>query len=691
MKEWWTAKELADLNLPGLPATERGVQTKAAAEGWKSRPRAGRGGGCEYHLSDLPTPAQVALTLAAQIAQAPAEQAAENADQPSRDQLWAWYAEAPQAKKAAAQRRLEVLDALETLYRKGGMTRDVAAAHIAQHYGVSKASIYNWLKLTHGRDRADWLPALAPRHAGSVERVECSPEAWDMLRADYLRLEAPPFADCYERMTRAAAAQGWSYPSERTLLRRLQVAVHPAVMTLARQGREALKRMYPAQERDRSHFEALQAINGDGHKWDVWVEWPDGAVSRPNMVAFQDLYSGMILAWRVDKTANSWAVRLAIGDLIEVYGVPRACWLDNGRDFASKWLTGGVPNRYRFTVREEEPAGILTNLGVEIHWTTPYSGQSKPIERAFRDLASDIARHPALAGAYTGNSPTTKPENYKSRAVKLDDFLALLTSEINQHNDRQGRKAANCRGRSFRETFDESYATAATPKATEEQRRLWLLAAEGVDVSSRDGSIKLMGNRYFAEFLHLHRGEKVAARFDPDYLHDGLHVYRLDGAYLGHAPVIEAAGFDSAEAATAHNRARKAWMRAARQMKEAEVRMSAAKVAELVPFNLGPAAPPEARVVALARPTLDLKQTPKAEPLSEGQQARHAALIHAFKAAPAAVRDEKTVRLERAARISADLAAGRAVSSDEAEWFERYQNLPEWRAHQQMQAFSAIA
>jgi hypothetical protein len=691
MKEWYTARDLAGMTLPGLPVTERGILLRAKAEAWRSRPREGRGGGLEYHVSALPTAAQVKLTLADR--KAAATPAAEPAPTPAtRNDLWRWYDGLPDTKKAKARARADVLDAVLTLHRNG-VTKDVAVMTTARHHGVGPSTVYNWLGLVEGRERADWLPALAPRHAGRTAIVECDPAAWDMLKSDYLRASAPPFSDCYERMTRAAAAQGWQVPSERTLLRRLGATVHPAVVVMCREGMEAAKRLYPAQERDRSGFHALEAVNGDGHKWDIWVEWPDGTVARPNMVAFQDLYSGLILSWRVDQTANSWAVRLALGDLFETYGVPKACWLDNGRDFASKWLTGGVPTRYRFKVKEEEPVGILTQFGVDVHWTTPYSGQSKPIERAFRDFASDISRHPAFEGAYTGNSPVTKPENYKSRAIKLDDFLKVLASEINQHNDRAGRQTRTARGRSFRATFDESYKGSPIIRTTEEQRRLWLLAAEGVKVNSRDGSIKVFGNRYWADFLHLHLGETVAARFDPDFLHDGLHVYRLDGGYLGHAPVKDAAGFADAEAAQTHNRARKKWLRGVKMQVEAERQMSPAAVAALIPVNTGPEASPEAlegrecprsTVVVLPRPVLDLKQTVKAD-LSEPQQQRREALIAEFsRGEPAPTRDEKTERLERAARIERAIDAGAAVPEAEAAWFGRYSRQPEWKAHKRL-------
>lgn len=45
MKEWFTAKELAEFKLPTLPSTERNVQLKSKRDCWKSRAREGRGGG----------------------------------------------------------------------------------------------------------------------------------------------------------------------------------------------------------------------------------------------------------------------------------------------------------------------------------------------------------------------------------------------------------------------------------------------------------------------------------------------------------------------------------------------------------------------------------------------------------------------------------------------------------------------
>lgn len=611
MPEWFTASQLAALALPGLPTTMAGVQFMAERENWRKperqyprdpeglwRRRKGRGGGFEYHLRCLPVAARARLSVDSAIATAaavPVEPVAEAKQQLARADIWTWFDGLPDKKKAVARARLDALVALENLCATGVST-DYAMSALAPKLGVSTRTLYHWRDAVAGRERDDWLAYLAPRHAGSVGRSgEWSPEAFEWLKTAWLRPERPSFESCYRTLKRVGADRGWEIAPARTMRRWID-DLPKTVVVLGRQGLDSLKRYYPAQERDRSGFHALQAVNADGHRFDVWVRWPDGEISRPCMVAFQDLLSGLILSWRVDRTENREAVRLALGDLVETYGIPDDCWLDNGRNFASKWISGGSPTRYRFKVRDEEPSGVLTTLGVAVHFTQPYSGQSKPIERAFRDFCDTIAKDIRFAGAWTGNSPTNKPENYGSRAVELELFLKVLAEGIAEHNQRPGRRGGSCNGRSFVRTFQDSYVTAPIRKATAEQRRLWLLAAEGVR-ARRDGSIELLGNRFWHERLVEHGGDKLIVRFDPQQLQDDVHVYRLDGSFIVTAACIEAVGFADVDAARAHAQARKRWLAAQKDMLAAERTMSVDEAAAMLPASDEPAPAPETKVV----------------------------------------------------------------------------------------------
>lgn len=612
---WFSPAELSGMALPGIPATTQGITRKAKAENWldpdnegKSwRKRSGRGGGFEFTPYVLPLPARAALAIKAQEAKADEL----NADEQKRERedLWRRYDALPESLKKRAKKAHRIVMAVEMLVA-AGLQKKLSIIQIGRDEGVSVATIHRWYRAVHGVNHCDWLAALAPHYAKHQELVDCPTEAWDILKSDFLRLEQPTFSACMRRLEHHAAKKGWKLPSSKTLKRRMD-ALPPELVTLCRKGEQALKAMFPAQKRDHTVFHALEAVNADGHKFDVFVRWIENGkeqVIRPVLVGFQDIYSGKILSWRVDVSENKECVRLAFGDMVAKYGIPKKCWLDNGRNFASKWLTGGVQNRYRFKVRDDEPMGILPLLGVEVHWATPYSGRSKPIERAWRDLAGDLAKHPRFAGAYTGNTVTSKPENYGSNAVDLDVFLEVVAEGIREHNARVGRRSDVCQGKfSFDHVFAESYAQAANRgeivTATEEQRRLCLMAAESVTVARRDGVISLADNRYWAEFLHQHRGTSVIVRFDPQALQDDLHVYRIDGTYLGAASCVEKAGFADQQAAQSQARAYKAFKRATKELQKAEVRVNRQELARIYGDVETPEPDlPETKVVRPLRP-----------------------------------------------------------------------------------------
>jgi len=610
MKEWYSAAEIADLGLPDLPGTKRGVNLMAQRAGWASavnlrgegltRPR--QANGAEYHYSLWPRRAQTELLRRETAARKAAAAAAQpgQAERKGSREAWAWFDALPEKRKAVARERLALLEQVAAL-KRGGLRVNDAVHTTAEQNRVAASTLYAWQAMVEGLPATDWLPALAPQWSGRIATAACDPRAWEALKADYLRLSKPSFETCFRRLQQLAEAQGWPLPSGRSLRRRIEREIPLPVRVLTREGAEALGRLYPPQERDRSMFHALEAVNADGHKWDVFVRWPDGTVGRPLMVAIQDLYSNKLLAWRVDRSENSDAVRLAFRDVFERFGIPELAWLDNGRGFASKWITGGTPNRYRFKVKAEEPSGILTQLGVEVHWTRPYSGQSKPIERAFRDLCDAIAKHPAFEGAYTGNKPDAKPENYASRAIPLADFLRVVEQGIRLHNARPARRTRVCGGTlSFDQAFEASYAQALIRKAGPEQLRMCLLAAEAVRAERESGAVRLLGNRYWAECLQAHRGEAVTVRFDPDRLHEPVHLYRLDGRYIGAAECLEAAGFADTGAARDHNRKRAAFVKATREAAALEKQLSLDELVRLLPEVAEPEPQPPSAVRLVA-------------------------------------------------------------------------------------------
>lgn len=611
-KLWWTPAELAELKLPGLSTAKRKINELAQAERWAlrtdrsglplARPRQGRGGGMEYNVAVLPAPATTALQKRGLLGDtvAPAGVAANDEVTP-QTQLWSWFDQQSEAVKTEAYRRLAIIDAIDEL-EAAGLTRTAAIASVATAE-AKPSTIWEWLKLIAGAERSARLPLLAPQRKGGGKAAEIDEGAWKFLLSDYLRFEKPTFASCYDRCLREyCAPRGLGLPHAKTLLRKLEREVDGRVIVARREGMDALRATQPYQQRTVADLHAMELVNIDGHRWDVFVKWPDGRVARPMMVAIQDVFSRKILAWRIDETESAVLTRLAFADLFRDWGIPKACLMDNGRAFASKMITGGATSRFRFKIKEEEPTGLLTSLGVKIHWALPFRGSSKPIERAFRDLCDSVAKHPAFAGAYTGNKVDAKPENYGSKAIDLETFKTVVQLGIDAHNARDGRRTEACNGRlSFDQAFLASYAVSPIGKATDEHLRMALLASKVVGTDRKNGSVGSYGNIWWSPAMSALAGQKVILRYDPDQLDADVHVYGLDGRYLASAQLQGRTAFLDAAAAGKRARQEAELKKAVRHATKLQQLQTAEELAAMMPDLPEDEAPASPQVVRPVR------------------------------------------------------------------------------------------
>ena len=695
-KEWWTASEIGAAGLPDMPRTQQGVDALAKSLGWRAQPefarrRSGRGGGWEYHWRLFPSRAQRELLAASD------DISAEDSQDMDRGEAWAWFDGLPEATKATAKERLRVLKEVESLTM--ATTKYLAVSMVSKRIGKSERTIWNWFGMVEGVDEVDWLPYLAPRHrAGQTtgQKAEADQQFYDWLKAEYLRLEGPSFRSSYRRVVDLCAKKGVEPLTERTAKRWLDGTIPRVSQVFMRKGTKGLLACFPPLIRDRSTLSAMEGVNADCHKIDVFVTWPgfDKPI-RPQIVAFQDLYSGKILSWAVDVDPNKLAVMTAFRQMLKSWGIPKHCLFDNGMEFANKWLSGGAKFRFRYPVRDEEPLGVLEMLGVEIHFATPGHGQAKPIERAFRDLASDVAKDPRFAGAYVGHKPDAKPENYMSRAIELEDFLRVVGEGIARHNARQGRLSDTAQGRSFDQTFAESYARAPIRKATDAQLRLCLMAQKVCKLHSTHGRMTLYQNAYWSDWMNEIAGRKVVARFNPEDLHSGVYIYSLDGEFLGYAACQQKSEFFDVASAEAAGKAK------ARRLRE---QRRAAK--ELRPISVGGLAKEydklptpaettvEAKVVKLAnreeirrledrkRGALIAKPVPSPETSPE-QDAQLLEFNANFGARKPAAEAEETARdrFFRAKAIEERSEAGEPVGREEAAWYRRYAETAEYRSN----------
>ncbi|MEW4983105.1 MAG: transposase domain-containing protein [Cycloclasticus sp.] len=706
MNEWYSASLLA--GLPGMSQNKRVIIKKATKEGWESRPRKAQGGGKEYFLGSLPIQTQAAL-----VGMHGSEQSSQTSDAASdkksaasltpfnydSDTLWSRYDKKPASQKDEANRRFTLLQSVLTL-TKNKVSLVAAMKAVGEQNNVSWRTIQGWYHGKNGKpgikhyNASDWLPALCPEHVGRTSKASCDERAWEFIKADYLRPEKPTASACFWRLKRAAEEHVWAIPAQRTLERRLN-DIPRTIRVLKREGESALVALYPAQERTVKDIHALQWINGDGYQHNVFVKWPgEDKPVRPKTWFWQDIHSRKILAYRVDLSENTDSIRLSFGDLVDNYGIPEHVVIDNTRAAANKWMTGGVKNRYRFKVKEDDPLGLFPTLGITIHWTSVIAGkghgQAKPIERSFGvgGIGEYVDKHPKFAGAYTGENPMVKPENYGKTAVPVETFLTTLQEEITAWNSRQKRRTEMCAGiKSYDQAFNDSYETSIVQKANPEQRRLWMLTAEAIRVK-KDGSFTLDAgsakgiskNRYSALELLEYVGHKIVVRFDPQDLHGIVYAYTLDNRFIGHAACISTTGFGDTEAARSFNRQRERFVKASKLAAKAETQMNIIDVADRLPV-IEQTKTPAATVVRPLRPDLKLGRPVPEPQLSNQDEADILDFQKSFETKEVDVREDGPhERYERWALLNNQRSASEQLNEKDEKFWRVYPKGDEYRS-----------
>ncbi|MEO3738564.1 transposase domain-containing protein [Shewanella baltica] len=625
---WLLASELA--GVVGLPGSDRNVREqlkKLATENPElARKRQGTKG-TEYHISLLPTATQTALykikgqiKVGDQVLALPKKKSQQTY---CREALWARWNKTNHAAQAKAQFALRTVQAVFALKRNGIKLMD-AYDSVCAEYDIALSTLRRHCAMVKGIDEADWAPALLPKHFEASQAKKknqfafVSPDAWEAFKADYLRLEQPAMTKCYERLVRNSHGTDWVIPSLKSLARRIEHEIPAQQLVLLREGEHALHQLYPPQERSVEGLHALEWINGDGYQHNVFVKWFNGEKLRPKTWFWQDIYSRKIIGWRCDVSENTDSIRLSFMDVCEKYGIPKQVTLDNTRAAANKWMTGGVANRYRFKVKEDDPKGIMTMLVGEgnIHWSSVIlgkgHGQAKPVERMFGvgGLEEYIDLDPACYGAYTGKNAMAKPDNYGSREIEAEVFLQVIARGVEMYNARANRNTEICKGfMSFDQAFATSYEVSEIRKATKVQLQLMMLQAEAVRVSKHGtivldagGSLKGRKNRYFNEVMMNYVGQKLVARFDPLKLHDSLEIYALNGVHICTAECLEKVAFGDTQAARETKRKRTQFTKNNKLAAAAKISIDQLELAAM----MRPAAEeiiPETKVVMMVRPT----------------------------------------------------------------------------------------
>ena len=606
---YFTVREIA----AALGAGARGVQIRAAQEGWPYVEQSGRGGPRGYRLGCLPVEVGAAVARAGAAKTAPLLGRAEKTSfEYDARGLWKGWMTRTARQREIGLFRAGVIREAEALARDEGLPFLKAAKAVAARTdGVRWRRIRDWHYGSKGRPGArlyapeDRPAALAPGHAGGTRRAAIPPQAWDFFCAHWLDRSRPSVADSYRRTREAAAANGWGeLPSLRTFRRRALSDIAVEVRILKREGARALARAYPPQRRDKRSLRAGEFVSGDGLKFDsLWVDWGNGDIINTSTAWFwQDVRTGYIMAHRIAQTETMDLIRLTTYDLTGIC-LPKVVQIDNTMAAANKAMTAGMKGRKRFKDRPGDPEGLLKTIGVEkVQWTNPdrITGNpgAKPVERSFGPggIHEMVRTNPRFHGR--GYSRKT--------AVPIDEFREVVADEVARFNAQEGRRSPICNGKSLEQAFREDFEDPAREVRVlaPEQRELLKRVPAAVTPSPGAGEISIrlapgeLGRlRYWSKDLARHRGRKLTAYYDPENLKAPVTVLDPDGRLACVAEHLGDVAFNDAAAAKEHARNKRRHVKAAKAAAKAQKRMTSLQAAALSPKPEG-AEPPEAGVAA---------------------------------------------------------------------------------------------
>ena len=522
------------------------------------------------------------------------------------------YTGAPKRSREKADKSVRRMERVKAAVDAGeSVARAVERLVSLPEGGASKSTLLREWSKVKDLPLDQWHAVLVPGYKGR-KPVPMFEAAWLFFKTAYARRSKPTAQQCYEETRRAAVKNGWgALPSVKTFMRRWD-AIDAYTRTALRDGKDtAEKTMTPRREIDRDDMHAMFLVSVDARIWDMLVEMPDGRVIRLVVAAAIDEGSGYGLHYEVGETENTALYRRLIVGVVRKHGQPKGGFLfDNTMAAANKDITGGVDLRHRFTRKADEVNGLLKRCGVDVHFTTPGSPQSKLVERAFNDWKDRSEKaSDAPDGAYTGHRPTAKPEGSGTAPIPYAKALELIARGFHQRNTEMGKRSKITGGRSYAETHAAKLEGVVVRRLTAEQERLFLAKAYHV-TPTPDGKVRIgTGSQqivYWHPALQAYgrgserHGQKIAFLVDPeDFSKPGM-AYTLDDELIeGNVERWGTTGFRNLEDQSNHTRRERQVKKASKAKLAAEALLSEAEMRAYASPVEPDAEHPKAAVVAM--------------------------------------------------------------------------------------------
>lgn len=727
-KSHYSAAELAELRLPGLPSTERNIRAAAERGGWASVsvPSRGRAGSrAEYAVTSLPEVARRALlarAVAAPVTSAvtaapdlPPPAAVSSSAPAGVLPAGAQLARAPAVLFSDAdltdRQRLErdarsgVLDAVRRLQGDTGCSQEAALTTLltSARAGRLEPHIDRLLRLARDpRGRAGdgypsvrtlkrWLGAadLAPK----IRRNAMAVPAWaQTFLRHYQQPQKPSVQAAY-----AAACRDWSgEPFSVHQARRLVGALGAVTRERGRMGPRELKNIRPFVRRDFSLLQPNDVWSADGHTFDAEVQHPlHGRPFRPEITTFIDIATRRAVGWSVDLAESATAVADSLRYAVEHYGIPAIIYVDNGSGYRNAYMNGQA-KRICADLNADAALGLMGRLHTTLEHSLPYNSQARGvIERVHQTLWVAGAKElPSYMGREMDREARLAQFRVTRKALKAGGAMPLMPwhlfvewvqARIDWYNSRAHR---SLKGRSPDAAWQGFEAQGWQPETLAADELATLFRPRVVRKLLR-AEIRLFNNIYFARELEEFHGLEAQIAYD---IHDvnRVWVYAPDGRFICAAEVNGNSRHYFPVPVVEQARQKRAKGRLARvETKRDEI------LAELHGAAALPTPEPAPMVIAgrVVQPDAVLaKRAAVADALDATADAPAPSQAAAAAGPAAAKRRGDCSPADNYAdwlALDARIAAGEEVSDADARWHRTYPNSAQYRAQAKKTATSA--
>ena len=333
--------------------------------------------------------------------------------------------------------------------RVAGVTdRDLAKRTVQEaratdpDFRISVRSLQAWhaaYKDTDDDGNIGGIAALVPRYNNGGASAR-SVEAQDYFYALYHAQAKHSVRVCHDTTLAWAKKHGLAWPaSYSSTVAWLKREDDLAITCLHREGNKTFsQRFMEYTEIDWDAVEPGHFYVTDHTQCDFWVS-QRGRHFRPWHTTIIDCRSRCVVGWHLGETPHQDAILAAFRSAFTNWSIPARLRIDNGKDFASKLLTGVTKNERNKYRRQYGPQwraamvegmehdretffiGVFGELGIDVVYAREYEAWAKGIvERWYGTFNGQCSR---TFATYCGNRTENKPDEPMVKATPLGPTL----------------------------------------------------------------------------------------------------------------------------------------------------------------------------------------------------------------------------------------------------------------------------